>query len=226
MEVNDLVIEGNGASGIDGKDGLSFVGHAPSGHHGIPHLFLVNYLGSHGGNASKPTNGGDAETIHLLLARPSYTAATDLPGRIIVTVDKHNQQCRSPVPHSQYKEEYPHDLEGLIYLIAGGGNGGDGGDGGDGQGGGHGRDGVDATRHRFGTDGENGCDGGNAGQGTCGGNGGRGGDITVFLKEEDKDILVAMPHPVVKGGQGGEAGRNGVPGPGGRGGYGGSSHSW
>src|SRR5438045_3432990 len=39
MESNHLVIEGNGANGIDGKDGQSFSGHAPSGHHGIAYTF-------------------------------------------------------------------------------------------------------------------------------------------------------------------------------------------
>ena len=182
-------------------------------------------LGSHGGDATAATSGGAAQTVHFSLSRSPYSAD---PGLIVVTVDKHNHPCRSRVPHTQHAEEYAHDLgmDGIIRLSARGGRGGNGGNGGNGEGGGHGRDGMNATKSRNGTDGENGCDGGNAGRGTSGGNGGKGGDVTIFLKEEDKDLLIAMSTPIVTGGKAGLAGKNGIPGRGGRGGVGGQSYSW
>ena len=150
------------------------------------------------------------------------------PGQVMIKVDKHERRCRSILPHTHHQQEYPHDLgiKGKIYLSARGGDGGSGGNGGNGQGGGHGLDGMDATRYSMGTDGHHGCDGGNAGQGSNGGGGGKGGEITVLVEEGDKDILVAIPAPIVNGGKGGAAGSHGLPGQGGRGGVGGDSYSW
>ena len=146
----------------------------------------------------------------------------------MVNVDRHERRCRSVVPHTHYNQEYTHNLgmDGKIYLTARGGDGGKGGSGGNGQGGGHGDNGIDATRYSMGTDGQHGCDGGNAGQGSGGAKGGKGGEITIVIKEDDQDILVAMPAPVVRGGNGGAAGRHGSPGEGGSGGRGGDSYSW
>lgn len=230
MNTNNFVVNGNGIRGTDGQHGYSFHGHASPGHHGITVFDSRPYLtlGSHGGNATRPTNGGDAETIHVVIGRPTFAAATYPPGQVIVKVDRHEKRCRSTLPHTQNMEEYAHDLgmDGMICISARGGDGGTGGHGGDAEGGGHGRDGMDATKYSMGTNGQHGCDGGNAGQGSSGGNGGKGSDITIFLNDEDKNILVAMHAPVVAGGKGGAAGDHGLPGLGGRGGEGGDSYSW
>lgn len=189
--------------------------------------FLLT-LGYHGGNATRASDGGDADTIHIVIGREDSSESNAHPSRITVKVDKHERRCRSTVPHTHYTQEYTHDLgkKGKIYLSARGGDGGEGGNGGNGQGGGHGEHGRDATEYSIGTDGQHGCDGGNAGQGSSGGNGGKGGEITLLIKEEDTDLLVAMPAPIVAGGKGGAAGNHGLPGRGGQGGVGGSSYSW
>jgi hypothetical protein len=50
--------------------------------------------------------------------------------------------------------------------------------------------------------------------------------MKIVIKEEDVDLLVAMPTPNQAGGKLGPAGRNGLPGAGGIGGKGGNSYTW
>lgn len=145
-----------------------------------------------------------------------------------MNVDKHSEPCNEILPHSQTTEQFIHHLtsHGRIIVSACGGAGGKGARGGNGQRGGNGSDGTDATRGSHGTDGEDGAVGGDAGVGSSGGNGGRGGNITIFIKEEDMDLLITVPSPHVAGGQGGTAGQNGAPGQGGYAGRGGAIYVW
>jgi hypothetical protein len=184
----------------------------------------VLIAGLNGEEGTEPTNGKDAQTVHVSLKRSSSGSSASL---IVVTVDKHEGLCTEQQPHSELKEEYFHDLgiEGHITLSACGGAGGRGGSGGGGQGGGHGRNGQNATVDMSGTNGGPGGSGGTAGDGTSGANGGKAGEIRIFIKEEDMDLLLAMNSPGVEGGRGGKAGVNGVPGPGGFGGRGGASYT-
>ena len=86
--------------------------------------------------------------------------------------------------------------------------------------------GINATRYRRGTDGQAGGNGGDAGHRISGAKGGKAGEITVFIREKDLDLLLAMPPPRVQGGLGGNPGVNGLPGAGGTGRIGGSSYTW
>jgi hypothetical protein len=110
-----------------------------------------------GGNATTPTQGADALTIHLEFGRPQEHAE-NLRDFFTGALDTHPGICDLPHPHSQARAEVTYNLDtyGKIFLSALGGIGGAGATGGNGQGGGHGRDGLDATRYRHGTDGTSG----------------------------------------------------------------------
>src|SRR5277367_6422306 len=105
------------------------------------------------GNATAPTNGEDALTIHLEFGRSG-----NLRDHLIGALDTHTGICDLPHPHSQARAELTYNLDtyGKVLLSAVGGTGGSGATGGNGQGGGHGRDGLNATRYRHGTDGTSG----------------------------------------------------------------------
>ena len=167
--------------------------------------------------------------MHVSLQR-AHGSHSEASGVVLsVAVDKHDldSPCSVILPHSEIQETYRHDLapDASITITSCGGAGGRGGWGGNGHGGGHGTDGLNATDKVSGTNGGPGGDGGNAGDGTSGANGGSGGIIKLVVKEEDLDLLVAMEHPHVQGGQGGKAGANGNPGHGGNGGRGGSAYT-
>jgi hypothetical protein len=110
-----------------------------------------------GGNATAPTIGEDALTIHFEFGRPLEPAG-NFRDYISGALDTHYGICGLPHPHSQARAELNYDLDtyGKIMLSAVGGIGGAGATGGNGQGGGNGRDGLDATRYRNGTDGTSG----------------------------------------------------------------------
>jgi hypothetical protein len=181
-------------------------------------------VGKNGERGTEPTDGEDAQTVHVVVKRAPNASA----GQLIVTVDRHDGQCSEQQPHSNLKEEFSHDLgsSGTILISARGGAGGRGGCGGRGQGGGHGKNGENATSEVSGSDGGPGGKGGNAGDGTSGAKGGRAGEIKLFIKEEDMDLLSVMDPLGIQGGKGGTAGTCGAPGPGGNGGRAGASYTW
>jgi len=227
MPIGDLKISGDGRRGEDGKDGEGYEGHAREfGVIGIGIFFSSCLIvGLNGETATAPTNGGNAQTVHVLLERITDTKPDS--HTLAVTVHKHYDPCTEPRSHSEVKDELRHELgtQGTILLSSCGGAGGRGGVGGNGQGGGHGRNGMNATAEMGGTNGGPGGNGGDAGDGTSGAHGGKAGNIKLLIKEEDLDLLVAMDPPQVKGGKGGKAGTNGVPGTGGQGGRGGAAWS-
>lgn len=225
MALGDLKISGDGNRGDDGKDGTGFEGHARAfGVNGMARLASSLIIGKHGEHATSPTDGGEAQTVHVFLKRASNASAS----KLIVTVDRHDDQCSEQLPHSNLKEEFSHELgnSGTILISAYGGAGGRGGCGGSGQGGGHGKNGENATLEMSGSDGGPAGKGGNAGDGTSGANGGKAGEIKLFIKEEDMDLLAVMEPLGVEGGKGGKAGTCGNPGPGGNGGRAGASYTW
>jgi len=111
-----------------------------------------------GGNATAPTTGADALTIHLEFGRPQLETAGNLRDHITGFLDRHPGICDLPHAHSQARGELDFNLDtyGKISLSAVGGTGGAGATGGNGQGGGHGRNGLNATRYQNGTDGTSG----------------------------------------------------------------------
>lgn len=225
MALGDLKVSGDGRRGDDGKDGTGSEGHAREhGVNGMGYCSRCLILGKHGEHATSPTYGADAQTVHVFLKRSPNSSA----GQLIVTVDRHDDQCSERLPHSNLIEEFSHELggSGTILISACGGAGGRGGCGGSGQGGGHGKNGENATLEVSGSDGGPGGKGGNAGDGTSGANGGRAGEIKLFIKEEEMDLLAAMEPLGVQGGRGGKAGTCGAPGPGGNGGRAGASYTW
>jgi len=226
MALGDVKISGDGKRGEDGKDGTGYKNQTREfGVHGMTCLAsTLIIIGKHGEHATSPMDGGDAQTVHVFLKRAPDASAT----KLIVTVDRHDEQCSERLPHSDLKEEFSHELgsSGTILISAYGGAGGRGGCGGSGQGGGHGKNGENATLEVSGSDGGPGGKGGNAGDGTSGANGGRAGEIKLFVKEEDMDLLAAMEPLGVQGGKGGKAGTCGAPGPGGNGGRAGASYTW
>jgi hypothetical protein len=182
----------------------------------------------HGENGTVPTNGKNAQTVHVALKRGNNDPLAPTSLNLIMTTEKHPDSCLEKTFHNpDYKEEFIHDIgkEGTITISACGGQGGRGGSGGNGQGGGHGMDGRNATKEMSGTNGGPGGAGGTAGDGTSGATGGKAGQIKVIVKEEDLDLLLAVKEINVKGGKGGKAGLNGTPGPGGFGGRGGTSYT-
>jgi hypothetical protein len=184
----------------------------------------VLIVGKNGEHGTAPTDGEDAQTVHVILKRAPNSSA----GQLIVTVDRHDEQCSEQRPHSDLKEEFSHDLgnSGTILISACGGAGGRGGCGGAGQGGGHGKNGENATLEVSGSDGGPGGKGGNAGDGTSGGKGGRAGEIKLFIEEKDMDLLAIMNPLEVQGGKGGTASTSGAPGAGGNGGRAGAAYTW
>jgi hypothetical protein len=185
---------------------------------------LCLILGLNGENGTTPTDGGNAQIVHVSLKRVQPGASAP---QLVVKVDRHDDQCEESLPHSELQEEFTHDLgnEGTVTISASGGGGGRGGSGGTGQGGGNGRDGENATVDRSGTDGGPGGSGGIAGDGTSGANGGNAGEIKLYIEEEDMDLLLTVDSLGVQGGRGGKAGLNGAPGAGGLGGRGGASYT-
>jgi len=222
MALGDLTISGDGRRGDDGTDGKGFDGHARDpGVVGTEAPIRVLILGLNGEDGTVATDGKHAQTVHVVLKR-----ATAAPGiHLVVTVDKHYDECAEIFPHTDLQEEFGHELGigGVVTISACGGPGGQGGSGGSGQGGGHGRDGKNANKDMGGTDGGPGGAGGNAGAGTSGGKGGNAGHIKLVVTEGDLDLLVAVNPPRVQGGRGGKAGLNGAPGQGGHGGRGGAA---
>lgn len=94
---------------------------------------------------------------------------------------------------------------------------------GDGERGGHRSDGANAGGGNSGPDGWDGRNGGDPGGGTSSVNGVDGGTVKVVVKEDDCDLLLALPRPIVSGGTGGLAGKHGHEGARGIGGGGGDS---
>lgn len=208
----------SGRDGLDGDDGANAPDavrifgfgdkHAPSG--------------APGGNATKPSPGGDGRDMTVKL-----NTKTGIPYHASMEV-----YCTDDTPY--LRKEVPLNEFPDVRWSARGGDGGSGGNGGNGGKGGDGYHGRDATEYKDGTNGGRGGTGGGGGAGSHGADGGRGGDVCFSISEYDAYLLMAVAHAddptsaagLVKGGSGGRPGRHGVGGRGGRGGRGGHSYSY
>lgn len=64
-----------------------------------------------GEDGTAPTDGENAQTVHVSLKRAKDAHLGSPPAaHLMVTVDRHDDQCVDLQPHSDLKEEFIHDL--------------------------------------------------------------------------------------------------------------------